>query len=81
MIFNPTRSGGSEKEYTISVRNGITVSATKLKPGRVFEAECIQSRSPKMRFTDPDTGKKITMAGGMGHGYFVMPCANVELTA
>jgi hypothetical protein len=81
MIFNPTRGGGSEKEYTISVRNSITVSATKLKPGRVFEAKCIQSRSPKMRFTDPDTGKTITMAGGTGHGYFVMPCANVELTA
>lgn len=79
MIFNPVRSGGG-KEYTISVRNGVTVSATKLKPGRVFEANCIQSRSPKMRFTDPDTGKTITMAGGMGHGYFVMPCADVEIS-
>ena len=37
MIFNPRR-GGSEKEYTITANNRVTTSATKLKPGYVFEA-------------------------------------------
>lgn len=46
MIFNPTRGGGSEKEYTITAGNNITVSATKLS----------------------------------GDFYFVMPCADVEIS-
>lgn len=64
MIFNPRR-GGSEKEYMITVGNGITTSATKLKPGHVFEVSSNKSEYPKMKFTDPDTRKSVTMQGTM----------------
>lgn len=81
MIFNPVRSGGSEKEYTITARNGVTTSATKLKPGHVFQAtSSISSRHPKMEFKDPDTGKTVTIQGSSGRSNFVMPCADVNIT-
>lgn len=67
MIFNPTRGGGSEKEYTITARNNITVSATKLKPGHVFQAQ-----KPD---TVKGTNKMLT-----GDFLFVMPCADVTIT-
>jgi hypothetical protein len=80
MIFNPTRSGGSEKEYTISVRSGVTTSATKLKPGHVFQATSSINRSPKMTFKDPDTGESVTINGIGGTSKFVMPCADVTIS-
>lgn len=81
MIFNPVRSGGSEKEYMITARSGITTSATKLKPGHVFQAtSSIGSRTPKMEFKDPDTGKSVTIQGSSRSSNFVMPCADVHIT-
>lgn len=80
MIFNPRR-GGSEKEYTITAGNGITTSATKLKPGRVFQAtSSIGSRTPKMAFQDPDTEEWVTIKGLGRQSDFVMPCADVTIT-
>lgn len=85
MIFNPTRGGGSEKEYTITAGNNITVSATKLKPGHVFQAQKPDTvkGTLKMRFKDPDTGKLATIQGAMqalSNKYdFVMPCADVTI--
>ena len=80
MIFNPRR-GGSEKEYTISAGNA-TTSATKLKPGHVFEAQTPSGfrRNLKMTFKDPDTGKTTIITGDVGHSYFVMPCADVTIS-
>lgn len=65
MIFNPVRGGGSEKEYTITARNNITVSATKLKPGHVFQAQKPDTvkGTLKMTFKDPDTKKSATIQG------------------
>lgn len=81
MIFNPVRSGGSEKEYTISTGNGVTSSATKLKPGYVFEAHTNYSgRKIKMEFQDPDTGNKVTIKSTDRASNFVMPCADVTLS-
>lgn len=80
MIFNPKRGGG-EKEYTITAGNGITTSATKLKPGRVFQAtSSIGSRTPKMAFQDPDTEEWVTIKGLGRQSDFVMPCADVTIT-
>lgn len=81
MIFNPVRSGGSEKEYMITAGNGIITSATKLKPGHVFEAHTNYSgRKPKMEFQDPDTGNKVTIKASDRASNFVMPCADVKLS-
>lgn len=81
MIFNPVRTGGSAKEYTITAGNGITTSATKLKPGRVFQAtSSIGSRTPKMAFQDPDTEEWVTIKGLGRQSNFVMPCADVTIT-
>lgn len=81
MIFNPVRTGGSAKEYTITAGNGITTSATKLKPGRVFQAtSSIGSRTPKMEFQDPDTEEWVTIKGLGRQSDFVMPCADVTIT-
>jgi len=81
MIFNPVRTGGSAKEYTITAGNGITTSATKLKPGRVFQAtSSIGSRTPKMAFQDPDTEEWVTIKGLGRQSDFVMPCADVTIT-
>ncbi len=86
MIFNPTRGGGSEKEYTITAGNNITVSATKLKPGHVFQAQKPDTvkGTLKMMFKDPDTRKSATIQGTnkklSGDFYFVMPCADVEIS-
>ena len=81
MIFNPVRSGGSEKEYTITVRNGVASSATKLKPGHVFEVSTNYSgRKPKMEFKDPDTGNTVTIKASARISNFVMPCADVTLS-
>lgn len=81
MIFNPVRGGGSAKEYTITAGNGITTSATKLKPGRVFQAtSSIGSRTPKMAFQDPDTEEWVTIKGLGRQSDFVMPCADVTIT-
>lgn len=86
MIFNPTRGGGSEKKYTITVRSDkITLSVTKQKPGHVFQAEGSRDvkGSLKMSFKDPDTGKLATIQGAMqalSNKYdFVMPCADVTI--
>ena len=80
MIFNPRR-GGSEKEYTISAKSGVTTSATKLKPGHVFQAAAQSfQRKPKMSFKDPDTGKSVTIQGLSRISDFVMPCADVSIT-
>lgn len=80
MIFNPRR-GGSEKEYTIIAGNA-TTSASKLKPGHVFEAQTPSGfrRNLKMTFKDPDTEKTTIITGDTGHSYFVMPCADVKIT-
>ena len=81
MIFNPVRTGGRAKEYTITAGNGITTSATKLKPGRVFQAtSSIGSRTPKMAFQDPDTEEWVTIKGLGRQSDFVMPCADVTIT-
>lgn len=81
MIFNPVRTGGSAKEYTITAGNGITTSATKLEPGRVFQAtSSIGSRTPKMAFQDPDTEEWVTIKGLGRQSDFVMPCADVTIT-
>lgn len=81
MIFNPVRTGGSAKEYTITAGNGITTSATKLKPGRVFQAtSSIGSRTPKMAFQDPDTEEWVTIKGLGRQSDFVMPCADVTVS-
>jgi hypothetical protein len=80
MIFNPVRSGG-EKEYTITANNLVTTSATKLKPGYVFEATSRQSSvSPKMTFVDPATGNMVNIRGTNRTSNFVMPCADVTLS-
>ncbi len=79
MIFNPVRSGGG-KEYTISAQSGVTTSATKLKPGHVFQATSNIQRNPKMEFKDPDTGKSVTINGLSRSSNFVMPCADVHIT-
>lgn len=80
MIFNPTRSGG-EKEYTIKATNRVTTSATKLKPGYVFEATSPPaSVSPKMTFVDPATGNTVKIRGSDRTSNFVMPCADVTLS-
>lgn len=78
MIFNPRR-GGSEKEYMITAGNGITTSATKLKPGHVFQATA-SIRPPKMEFQDPDTEEWVTINGLGIKSNFVMPCADVTIT-
>lgn len=81
MIFNPVRSGGSEKEYTISAQSGVTSSATKLKPGHVFQVHTNYSgRKPKMEFQDPDTGNTVTIKASDRASDFVMPCADVTLS-
>ena len=81
MIFNPVRSGGSAKEYTITAGNGITTNATKQKPGHVFKAaSSIGSRTPKMTFQDPDTEEWLTINGSGRTSNFVMPCADVTIT-
>lgn len=81
MIFNPVRRGGSEKEYTITVRTGVTSSATKLKPGHVFRVSTNYSgRKPKMEFQDPDTGNTVTIKASDRASDFVMPCADVRLS-
>lgn len=79
MIFNPRRGGG-EKEYTISVQSGVTTSATKQKPGHVFQATSNVQRNPKMEFKDPDTGKSVTINGLSRRSNFVMPAADVAIT-
>lgn len=79
MIFNPMRSGGG-KEYTISVKSGLTTGATKLKPGHVFQATSNINRSPKMTFKDPDTGESVTINGISRQSKFVMPCADVTIS-
>lgn len=80
MIFNPVRSGG-EKEYTITANNRVTTSATKLKPGYVFEATSPpDSISPKMTFVDPATGNTVNIKGTNRTSNFVMPCADVTLS-
>ena len=80
MIFNPRR-GGSEKEYTISAQSGVTTSATKLKPGHVFEVHTnYANRKPKMEFQDPDTGNTVTIKASDSSSNFVMPCADVKLS-
>lgn len=81
MIFNPVRSGGG-KEYTISAQSGVTTSATKLKPGHVFEAQTPSGfrRNLKMTFKDPDTEKTTSITGDIEHSYFVMPFADVKIT-
>ena len=79
MIFNPRR-GGSEKEYMITAGNGVTTSATKLKPGHVFQATSIINRSPIMTFKDPDTGESVTINGISRGPKFVMPCADVTIS-
>ena len=80
MIFNPRR-GGSEKEYTITAHNRVTTSATKLKPGYVFEATSPPaSVSPKMTDVDPATGNTVTIKGTNRTSNFVMPCADVTLS-
>lgn len=81
MIFNPRRGGG-EKEYTITPRNNVVVSATKLKPGHVFEARSPSghNRYPKMTFVDPDTGKSVTIQNTRSISDFVMPCADVTIS-
>lgn len=80
MIFNPRR-GGSEKEYMITAGNGITTSATKLKPGHVFQATAsISGRIPKMAFQDPNTEEWVTINGFGRKSKFVMPCADVTIT-
>lgn len=80
MIFNPVRSGGG-KEYTITAKNRVTTSATKLKPGYVFEATSPPAfASPKMTFVDPATGNTVTIKGTNGTSNFVMPCADVTLS-
>lgn len=78
MIFNPVRGGG-EKEYTISAKSGVTTSATKLKPGHVFQATSSINRNPKMTFKDPDTGESVTINGLSRQSNFVMPCADVTI--
>lgn len=79
MIFNPRRGGG-EKEYTISVQSGVTTSATKQKPGHVFQATSSIQRNPKMEFKDPDTGESVTINGLSRISKFVMPAADVAIT-
>lgn len=80
MIFNPRRGGG-EKEYTISVQSGVTTSATKLKPGRVFQAHTNrQDRKPQITFVNPNTENTVTIQGAKRESYFVMPCADVTLS-
>lgn len=80
MIFNPVRGGG-EKEYTITANNRVTTSATKLKPGYVFEATSPPaSVSPKMTFVDPATGNTVNIKGTNRTSNFVMPCADVTLS-
>lgn len=81
MIFNPVRSGG-EKEYKIKVAaaTNITTSATKQKPGHVFQATANINRSPKMEFTDPDTGEQTSISALSRHAEFVMPCADVLIS-
>lgn len=80
MIFNPVRGGGG-KEYTITVKNRVTTSATKLKPGYVFEATSPPaSVSPKMTFVDPATGNTVTIKGSDRTFKFVMPCADVTVS-
>lgn len=81
MIFNPVRGGGSEKEYTITAKNRVTTSATKLKPGYVFEATSpLASTSLKMTFVDPATGNTVNIRGSARTSNFVMPCADVTLS-
>lgn len=82
MIFNPTRGGGSEKEYTITALDDeIFLSATRLKPGHVLQATAsIGSRTPKMAFQDPDTEEWVTINGLGRQSNFVMPCADVTIT-
>ena len=83
MIFNPTRGGGSEKEYTITAWDDeIFLSATRLKPGHVLQVQAPDNSSsvPKMRFTDPDTGDLVIIRGAQREVAFVMPCADVEIT-
>lgn len=80
MIFNPKRGGG-EKEYTITATNRVTASATKSKPGYVFEATSPPaSVSPKMTFVDPATGNTVNLKGSARTSKFVMPCADVTLS-
>lgn len=80
MIFNPVRGGGG-KEYTISVQSGVTTSATKLKPGHVFQVSTnYVGRRPKMEFQDPDTGNTVTIKASDSASKFVMPCADVTLS-
>lgn len=80
MIFNPVRGGGG-KEYTIKATNRVTTSATKLKPGYVFEATSPPaSVSPKMTFVDPSTGNTVTIKATNRTSNFVMPCADVTLS-
>lgn len=83
MIFNPTRGGGSEKEYTITTSDDeIFLSATRLKPGHILQVQAPDTSSsvPKMIFTDPDTGDLVNMRGLKRETIFVMPCADVEIT-
>lgn len=79
MIFNPVRGGGG-KEYTIKATNRVTTSATKLKPGHVFQATASIQRNPKMSFKDPDTGESVTIQGLNRRSNFVMPAADVTVT-
>lgn len=79
MIFNPRRGGG-EKEYTITARTDwVTVSATKQKPGHMFQATAGNTRTTTMEFTDPDTGKLVTVEGKIGKTKYVMPAADVTV--
>ena len=79
MIFNTVRGGGG-KEYTITARNNINVSATKQKPGHIFQATASNFRTTTMEFTDPDTGELVKIGGKLGETKYVMPCADVTLS-
>ncbi len=78
MIFNPVRYG-QEKEYAITARGTVSVSATTAKAGHRFRVTPKSvSRTVGIEFIDPDTGETVTIMGAKsGAADFVMPAADV----
>lgn len=84
MIFNPTRRGGAEKEYTITNDTSYSWPATA-KAGAVASFFQMIGSAPKFVVKGEDDTiiptAEGTPASGKGHiYYFIMPAQNVTIS-
>lgn len=77
MIFNPTRRGGAEKEYTITNNTSYSFPATA-KAGEIITSGNNFTATAEDGTSIP-TGQKFLGIGQRSY-YFVMPAQNVTIS-